>query len=176
MSNSSDEWNQIAVRHLFVGWWGVVLFMALGVLLESLHGLKLGYYLSVDNETRRFMWTLAHAHGTLFSLLQAVFGLTIKAAITEGSVSRAAPRLASNLSLFGWATVPVGFFLGGLWFYGGDPGPGIFLVPIGAFAILFGVALFSLTLPALFRGDALKAREDSPAEKSRAKGRRRKRS
>jgi hypothetical protein len=44
--------------------------------------------------------------------------------------------------------MPLGFFLGGLKFYGGDPGLGIVLVPIGAALLLLGVGAF---LVALFR-------------------------
>ena len=36
--------------------------------------------IDVDNETRRLMWRLAHAHGTLLSLLHLVYALTLSAA------------------------------------------------------------------------------------------------
>ena len=45
-----------------------MIFGALGLLLESLHGFKVRAYLDVTNETRRLMWTLAHAHGTVLGL------------------------------------------------------------------------------------------------------------
>jgi hypothetical protein len=35
--------------------------------------------------------------------------------------------------------MPAGFFLGGVVTYGGDPGLGIFLLPIGAFLLFVGV-------------------------------------
>jgi hypothetical protein len=35
--------------------------------------------------------------------------------------------------------VPAGFLLGGLVIHDGDPGVGVFLVPVGAFALLYGV-------------------------------------
>jgi len=37
--------------------------------------------------------------------------------------------------------MPAGFFLGGVVFYGGDPGVGILLLPIGAVLLLVAVAL-----------------------------------
>jgi hypothetical protein len=37
--------------------------------------------------------------------------------------------------------LPGGFFLGGVTIYGGDPGLGILLVPVGAFFLLAGVLL-----------------------------------
>jgi hypothetical protein len=37
--------------------------------------------------------------------------------------------------------MPLGFFLGGLFHYEGDPGLGIFLAPPAALAILLAVAL-----------------------------------
>ena len=46
-------------RHLAIGWWCLLLFLSLGIALESLHGLKLGWYLDVSNSTRRLMLTLA---------------------------------------------------------------------------------------------------------------------
>ena len=53
-------------RHMKFGWWSLCLFMLLGFFLEYLHGFKVDYYLNVGNEMRRLMFTLAHAHGTLF--------------------------------------------------------------------------------------------------------------
>jgi hypothetical protein len=38
--------------------------------------------------------------------------------------------------------LPGGFFAGGLVYYGGDPGPGILLVPVGAVLLL--AAIFML--------------------------------
>jgi hypothetical protein len=128
-----------------IGWTGLLVFLALGVALELLHGFKADYYLDTRNTTRRLMWTLAHTHGTLFSLVNIAFAV---------SVSRITP---AQEALLPWAScglygalllMPLGFFLGGLKFYGGDPGWGIVLVPIGAALLLLGVGAF---LVALFR-------------------------
>jgi len=58
-----------ALRHLRFGWWSLLVFATLGLILESLHGFKVRAYLDVSNETRRLMWTLAHAHGTLLAVV-----------------------------------------------------------------------------------------------------------
>ena len=58
-------------RHLRFGWWSLLGFLCLGFMLELLHGFKAGFYLDVSNETRRLMWTLAHAHGALLGLASA---------------------------------------------------------------------------------------------------------
>jgi len=69
-----------ARRHLRIGWWSLLCFATVGLVLEMLHGFKVRAYLDVSNETRRLMWTLAHAHGTLLSLVHVIFGLTLRTA------------------------------------------------------------------------------------------------
>src|SRR6185436_11283953 len=64
-------------RHLRFGWWALLCFLTLGVVLEAMHGFKVQWYLNVANETRRLMWTLAHAHGVLLALVNILFGLTL---------------------------------------------------------------------------------------------------
>lgn len=124
-------------RHLRVGWWGLLFFLSLGVVLEVLHGFKVGAYLDVSNETRRLMWTLAHAHGTLFSLLHVAFAATLHLLGGTGGWPTTAGRCLTAATLL----VPGGFLLGGLHLHGGDPGIGIFLVPIGALALFVAVLL-----------------------------------
>lgn len=126
-----------ARKHVRFGWWSLLVFLTLGLVLETLHGFKLGMYLDVSNQTRRLMWTLAHAHGALLGLVHIVFGLCLRAMPELGSENL---RLAS-LSLVGASVLlPGGFFLGGVVFYSGDPGVGIVLVPVGA--ALLGIAVF----------------------------------
>jgi len=120
--------------HERFGWWSLFAFLLLGFFLEMLHGFKAGFYLDVSNETRRHMWTLAHAHGTLLSVLNIVFGLCQRALCLEVS-------LASRALVGGTVLLPGGFFLGGVWIYGGDPGLGIVAVPIGAVLLLVAVGL-----------------------------------
>jgi hypothetical protein len=40
--------------------------------------------------------------------------------------------------------LPGGFFLGGVFLYSGDPGLGVFLVPLGALTLFVGVLLTAL--------------------------------
>ena len=60
--------------HLWFGWWALLIFLALGIVLEMLHGFKVGWYLNVENESRRLMWNLAHSHGTLLAFVNLAFG------------------------------------------------------------------------------------------------------
>jgi hypothetical protein len=127
-----------ATRHLRVGWWTLLLFATLGLVLETLHGFKIRAYLDVSNETRRLMWTLAHAHGTLLALVHVLFGLSVKS-IPELAVRN---RRLISLCLVGASILlPGGFFLGGISFYAGDPGLGVAVVPIGATLLLMAVFL-----------------------------------
>ena len=69
-----------ARRHIRFGWWSLLVFASAGLVLESLHGFKVRAYLDTSNETRRLMWTLAHAHGTLLALVNVAAGLTWRVA------------------------------------------------------------------------------------------------
>lgn len=126
--------------HLRIGWASLLLFLSLGIGLEALHGLKLGFYLDVASEPRRLLWTLAHAHGTLLSLVHLGFALTVH--LLPDWTGRA--RGWASWCLTG-ATVlmPAGFFLGGLFLHGGDPGLGIALLPLGA-GLLFAAVVLTL--------------------------------
>ena len=124
-----------AQRHLRFGWWSLLLFATLGLVLESLQGFKVRAYLDVSNETRRLMWTLAHAHGTLLAIVHVIFALTWRAA----PASLPNPQLISASLIAASVLLPGGFFLGGVAFYSGDPGVGVLLVPIGGVLLLFAV-------------------------------------
>ena len=139
----------LALRHLRIGFWGLLLFLSLGLGLEALHGFKVAFYLDVDSEPRRLAWRLGHAHGTLLSLVHVVFGLTLGSRYAPGARTAArASRLLDAATLL----LPGGFLLGGLFVHGGDPGLGVLLVPFGAVA-LFGAVL--LTARGLASSDAV---------------------
>ncbi|MFQ5491921.1 MAG: hypothetical protein ACE5GE_14480, partial [Phycisphaerae bacterium] len=123
-------------RHLCFGWWSLLLFVVMGLVLESLHGFKVRFYLDVDNQTRRLMWTLCHAHGTLLAVIHIAYGATVRL-LPSGSGRQ---RQLVSLSL-GGATLllPVGFFLGGLFIHSGDPGMGIVLVPVGGLLLVIAI-------------------------------------
>ena len=131
---------QTSDRTLRFGWWSLFVFLFLGLGLETLHGFKLGWYVDVGNETRRLMFTLAHAHGTALALVNIAAGLTTR---TKGFDLR--PSISVTLI---WTTVllPGGFFLGGIVTYDSDPGLGIWLVPIGALLLFYAVGRFALDL------------------------------
>ena len=110
----------------------------MGLGLEALHGFKVDWYLDVGLETRREMWTLAHAHGTLLGLVNLAF------AVVPGLDGTSAWRRVSWLLVAGTLLMPTGFFLGGIKIYGGDPSLGILLVPLGGLCLLVGVGLTAL--------------------------------
>lgn len=123
-------------RHLLFGWCALFGFAVLGTALEAMHGFKVGWYLDVGNETRRLLLTLAHAHGVLIALLNLAFAATLRSLEDP----EAMPWLASPCLISAGVLVPTGFLLGGLVVYGGDPGLGIFLLPIGAALLVLGIA------------------------------------
>jgi hypothetical protein len=122
------------------GWW-LLVFLLLGAVLETLQGFKIGWYLDVGNETRRLMFTLAHAHGTLLALVNIAAGLAARI------VERFTLRSSVSFALI-WAAIllPSGFFLGGIVIYDGDPGLGVWLVPIGAALLFYSIARIALDL------------------------------
>jgi hypothetical protein len=132
---------QRADRNLRFGWWALLVFLSLGGVLETMHGFKIGWYVDVGNETRRLMFTLAHAHGTLLAIVN------IAAALTARKMDGFTLRPSVSLALI-WATIllPAGFFLGGIVIYDGDPGLGVWLVPIGAALLFYSIARIALDL------------------------------
>ena len=130
-----------ARRHLRFGWWSLLVFASLGFTLETLHGLKVRAYLDVSNETRRLMWTLAHAHGTLLGLVHVAFGLTVRSAALDPGLTNV--RAISPALIAASVLLPGGFFLGGIAFYGGDPGLGVLLVPFGAVSLIAAVFMIA---------------------------------
>jgi hypothetical protein len=125
-----------AGRHLRFGWWSLLVYATCGLGLEALHGFKVAAYLDVSNETRRLMWTLAHAHGTLLSAVHILFGLHLKSVPDLGARHR---RVISACLVGASIVLPGGFFLGGIRFYAGDPGLGVVLVPIGATLLVIAI-------------------------------------
>jgi hypothetical protein len=123
--------------HLRIAWVGLLAFATFGLTLEGLQGFKSASYLGVGNETRRLMWTLAHAHGVGLSLVQIGFAVT--SAICVELPTRMLAR-ASWLLNCAFVLIPGGFLLGGTTTYGGDPGIGVLLVPIGALLLLAALA------------------------------------
>src|ERR671932_948335 len=124
----ADLRRRLARRHHLLGWWGLLLFLSLGIALEALHGFKAGFYLDPAHRLRRLLWTLAHAHGTLLALVHVGFALGLA---QFGRWTERRLKLASFL-LTDALLLPAGFFLGGIGHSEGDPSPGGLLVPGGA--------------------------------------------
>lgn len=144
MSLKSPVRRGLVRSHLTIGWGALLVFISLGVFLEVLHAFKVPLYLDADNESRRFLWRLAHAHGALLSLVHVAAAWTFSWAGTHASVGF--PRLTSRCLTGALVTLPGGFFLGGVTAVDGDPGVGIALVPVGAILLFTGVMLlFQLT-------------------------------
>jgi hypothetical protein len=118
----------------------MLFFLTLGIVLEAMHGFKLGWYLDAGEETRRLLLTLAHAHGVLLGLVNIAYASTLQSLSEFG---RNSSRLGSSLLIAASIMLPTGFLLGGLVTYGGDPGLGIFLVAPGAAILLIAVAIIT---------------------------------
>lgn len=130
------ERQRVARRQLAFGWYALLGFATLGLVLEALHAYKLGLYLDVGSEMRRFLWRLAHAHGTFLALVNVAFALTLLRAQPQAlrRIQVAAACLSSATLL-----LPLGFFLGGAWATDSDPGAGVVLVPPGALLLVAGL-------------------------------------
>ena len=128
---------RMRARHMRLGWWSLLVFLCLGLVIETLHGFKVPLYLDVSNETRRLLWTLAHAHGALISVVHVVFGLSLPAMVAWPDRQRS---LASRCLTAALVLIPLGFFLGGVFIHEGDPGLGVLLLPPGA--LLLATAVF----------------------------------
>lgn len=124
----------LARRHLLYGWLCLFFFTAVGVGLESLLAYKVPLYVDADNEARRLLWRLAHAHGTLLALIQMGFSWSLSH-LSERPAARQIGGL-SWLFLAAGLLVPLGFLGAGIDAVDGDPGPTIALVPAGAVALL----------------------------------------
>lgn len=135
---------RLAARHLRLGWLCLLVFLAVGICLEALHGLKVAAYLDLQHAVRRHMWTLAHAHGALLGLLHLGLAATLRAApaLATSRKGQVGARCLTAAS----ALLPLGFFLGGLWHHAGDPGLGVLLVPLGGALLVLAALLILLAL------------------------------
>ena len=142
-TTTPKQTTSLVALHMRFGWWALCLFFTLGLVLETLHGFKIEWYLGADQETRRLMWRLAHAHGALLGLLNIALGATFYAMPQAGGTQQ---TLISRCVLTMSVLMPLGFVLGGAIIHGGDPALGVLLVPIGAVIGIVGVLLLARTL------------------------------
>lgn len=151
----------MVARHFRFGWWSILVFLVLGLVLETLHGFKSQWFLAEQYEARRLVWRLAHAHGTLLGILHIAFAFTVSV------MGLADSRRSKNASRFLHAAtvlLPGGFFLGGIYVYDGDPGLGVFLAPFGGLALLVAVVLVALDVSRGGQGAADDVADDEEAE------------
>jgi hypothetical protein len=135
-------------------------YAALGLILETLHGFKVAAYLDLTNDTRRLMWTLAHAHGVGLALIHLLFALMARL-LPPPAQKRY--RLISPCLMGASVLLPGGFFAGGAVYYSGDPGLGVLLVPVGAVLLL--IAVFLLARSVSEQGEHAPSRPASPAKR-----------
>ena len=131
----------VRAAHLTFGWFMLLAFVLLGLVLEGLHAFKIGWYLDVGHEARRLMLRLGHAHGTLLALVNVAFAVSIP---HLNSMNETRMGLASKALKIASILLPGGFFIGGFFIYDGDPGLGVFVVPLGAVSMVIAVALTAL--------------------------------
>ena len=136
--------------HLVLGWCSLLVFVILGVGLEAMHGFKVAWYVNSGKpETTRLLWRLAHAHGTMLSLVHLAFAWSV---VELSGFTDRTRFLASRSFLAAGVLIPAGFFLGGfppfvrteelrLGTLGGDPGLGIVLLPLGALLLIMALSL-----------------------------------
>jgi hypothetical protein len=110
------------------GWISLAAWIVFGLLIEGLIGFRSPVLL--DDSTRREMFRLAHAHGTLLNLVLIAAAMCAKLDLVRlGPIASLGLRSAVVL-------LPAGFLLAGIWHFKDDPGLGILLVPIGAVLLL----------------------------------------
>jgi hypothetical protein len=145
-----DLKHRLGHRHHLIGWWGLLVFVTLGIALDTMHGFKLGMYLDPANRWRRDLWRLAHFHGTLLAIVQIGFAVGLS---RFGQWRERSLKLASFFLMDAFVLMPLGFFLGGIGYSEVDPSPGIFLVPIGALCLLLSVGLIAWSALGADRGE-----------------------
>lgn len=128
---TDDAARSLATRHHRFGWWALAVFMSAGLVLESLQGFRVPWLVDVDVETRRTMFRLAHAHGAVLGLVN----LALASSLRSGALADMRARTSTTV-IAGSVLLPAGFLLGGVWFFDGDPGFGVLLVPIGALLLI----------------------------------------
>jgi hypothetical protein len=132
-NRTPQPWIRTAVFQALIG---VAVWMTFGLLLEGLIGYKSPAYL--QDPVRRELFRLAHAHGTLLSLL--LLGVTLVCDRFELK-----PSSIVSIGLRGGVLLmPIGFLIGGLWHYESDPGIGIWLVPVAGVMLVFGLVSLSV--------------------------------
>lgn len=130
-----------ADRHLRASIALVALFLASGLWLEAMYGLRAEGWL--DDPLRREFLRLGHAHGGLLGLVNIALAWALERLNTPASWARKI-RLAA---LLGALLVGLGFMLGGLLHGPTDPGPPVLAVPAGAMLLLSSLVATAILKP-----------------------------
>ena len=125
--------------HFRFGWGLLLVFGAMGLLLEGLHGFKSEWYL--QSPLRRTSLLLAHVHGVAFGLINVLFAATIAVAAGWPAGLR---RLASACLQAASVLIPGGFLCGGVYASASQPAVGIVLIVPGALFLFLAVLLTAL--------------------------------
>jgi uncharacterized membrane protein YgdD (TMEM256/DUF423 family) len=113
------------------GWFSLAVFMAFGLVFEGLIGYRSPAYL--NDSMRRELFRLAHAHGTILSLVLLIADLYLNSREIE------IPRPAMLSLRIGALLMPLGFLLGGVWHTETDPNFLVIFSPIGGVMLIFGI-------------------------------------
>src|SRR5262245_57977180 len=107
--NDSNPTSRLASLNVRFGLRALLHYLTIGLALEGLHGFKVSWYL--DFETRRLLWTLAHAHGVLLSVLTVGLGMLLRVSPDPaGTWTRAATACLIAATIL----LPGGFLVGGI--------------------------------------------------------------
>jgi hypothetical protein len=119
----------------------VALFMASGLWLEAMYGLRAEGWL--DDPLRREFLRLGHAHGGLLGLVNIALAWALERLQTPDTW---AGKIRVG-SLLGALLVGLGFMLGGLVHGPTDPGVAVLAVPAGAMLLLSSLVATALLRP-----------------------------
>ncbi len=125
-------------RHIRLSLAVAALFLASGLWLEAMYGLRARGW--IDDDLRREFLRLGHAHGGLLAMLNLVVAWALERLGTPASWAGRI-RMAC---LLGAVLVGGGFFAGGLWHGPTDPGIPVLLVPAGALLVLSSLVATAL--------------------------------
>jgi hypothetical protein len=117
-------------RHLRLSLACIAAFLAMGLVLEAMYGLRAQAWM--DDDLRREFLRLGHAHGGLLGVLNVALGWAMVRLQTPQEWARRI-RVAA---LGGAVAVGLGFIGAGLWHGPTDPGPLVLVVPAGAMSLL----------------------------------------
>ena len=130
-----------AERHLRAAIVAIAAFLAMGIWLEAMIGLRAEGW--VDDPLRRELLRLGHAHGGILGLVNVAIAFALERLATPAAWARRIRAAGLGSALL----VGLGFVGGGLWHGPTDPGPLILLVPAGAFLGVTSLAALALVRP-----------------------------